>query len=223
MDVKGKTVVVTGVLAAMQRDVAEAGLTSLGARVTGSVSASTDILFVGAQPGSKLEKAKALGITILDEAQLLAVLGNKTVSRAKLEARAEAEEERRRLEAQALAGKAAAPSSLKDKTVVVTGTLSVERDEMEELLRRAGARVTSSISKHTDFLVVGASAGSKLAKANALGVTTLSEAQARDALGGAKPAAKKGTSPAKKATRSATKAPKKAAKTHKKKVARKSK
>jgi NAD-dependent DNA ligase len=181
-DVKGKTVVVTGVLAGMMRDAAEAGLTSLGARVTGSVSANTDILFVGAQPGSKLDKAKAHGVAIMDEAQLLAILGNKTVSSAKLVARKAAEEQRRALEAQALAGKAAAPSSLKDKTVVVTGTLSVERDVMEELLRRAGARVTGSISKNTDFLVVGASAGSKLAKAKSLGVVTLSEAQAREAL-----------------------------------------
>jgi DNA ligase (NAD+) len=91
---------------------------------------------------------------------------------------------------------------------VVTGTLSVERDVMEELLRRAGARVTGSISKNTDFLVVGASAGSKLAKAKSLGVAMLSEAQAREALA---PRA----APKKKAA--------KTAKTAKKKAARKTK
>ena len=182
MDVKGKTVVVTGVLVALKRDEAEAGLAALGAKVSGSVSKNTHVLFVGAQPGSKLEKAKALGVTVADEAQLLAVLGNKTISKAKLKARAEEESQRRALEAQALAGKGAPPSSLKDQVVVVTGTLSVERDVLEELLRRAGAKVSGSVSKNTNFLVVGAGAGSKLAKAKELGVKVLSEAQVRKAL-----------------------------------------
>lgn len=191
MDVKGKTVVVTGVLAALKRDEAEAGLAALGAKVSGSVSKNTHILFVGAQPGSKLAKAEALGVTVADEAALLSVLGNKTLSKAKLIARAEEEEQRRALEAQAMAGKGAPPSSLKDKVVVVTGTLSIERDEMEALLRRAGAKVSGSVSKNTHFLVVGAGAGSKLAKAEALGVEVLSEAQVREALAGGKAKGKK--------------------------------
>ena len=184
MDVKGKTVVVTGVLAGLKRDEAEAGLAALGAKVSGSVSKNTHILFVGAQPGSKLAKAEALGVTVADEAQLLAVLGDKTISKARLKARAEDEEKRRELEAEALAGKGAPPSSLKDKVVVVTGTLSIERVEMEAMLRRAGAKVSGSVSKNTNFLVVGAGAGSKLAKAQALGVEILSEAQARSVLAG---------------------------------------
>ncbi|MDP1828993.1 MAG: BRCT domain-containing protein [Archangium sp.] len=191
MDVKGKTVVVTGVLAALKRDEAEAGLAALGAKVSGSVSKNTHILFVGAQPGSKLAKAEALGVTVADEAALLSVLGNKTISKAKLVARAEEEQARRELEAQAMAGKGAPPSSLKDKVVVVTGTLSIERDEMEALLRRAGAKVSGSVSKNTNFLVVGAGAGSKLAKAEALGVEVLSEAQVREALAGGKAKGKK--------------------------------
>ncbi|MGC4117395.1 MAG: hypothetical protein QM765_23110 [Myxococcales bacterium] len=183
MDVKGKTVVVTGVLAGLKRPEAEAALTALGAKVAGSVSSKTDILFVGAQAGSKLAKAEELGITIADEAALMEVLGDKTISKAKLDERAKKEKERRALEAQALAGKGAAPSSLKDKTVVVTGTLSVERADFESLLRQAGARVTGSVSKNTDFLIVGAGAGSKLAKAQGLGVGVLTEEQARKQLG----------------------------------------
>jgi len=208
MDVKGKTVCVTGVLVGLKRNEAEAALEALGAKVTGSVSKNTDILFVGAQPGSKLAKAEALGVTVADEAQLLAVLKDKTVSKAKLATRAKEEEKRRDLEAQALAGENAPPSDLKGKTVVVTGTLSVERDEFEELLRRAGVRVTGSVSKKTDYLVVGASAGSKLAQAEKHGVPTLTEAQAREALG-----AKKKTAPAKKESTPAKKkaaSPKKA-------------
>ncbi len=64
------------------------------------------------------------------------------------------------------------------KTVVVTGTLEkFSRDEAKEALRRAGATVTDSVSKKTDFLVVGTDAGSKLDKAKALGVKTLTEAE----------------------------------------------
>ncbi|HUJ72165.1 MAG TPA: NAD-dependent DNA ligase LigA [Verrucomicrobiae bacterium] len=62
------------------------------------------------------------------------------------------------------------------KTVVVTGTLSkLSRDEAKDALRKAGATVTDSVSKKTDFLIVGVDAGSKLDKAQKLGVKTLTE------------------------------------------------
>jgi DNA ligase (NAD+) len=64
------------------------------------------------------------------------------------------------------------------KTVVVTGTLSkYSRTEAQDLLRRHGATVTDSVSKKTDFLIVGEDAGSKLAKAKKFGVATLTEAE----------------------------------------------
>ena len=64
------------------------------------------------------------------------------------------------------------------KTVVVTGTLDkFSRDEAKHALRNAGATVTDSVSKKTDYLVVGADAGSKLDKARALDVKTLTEAE----------------------------------------------
>ena len=76
------------------------------------------------------------------------------------------------------APKAAATGPFAGKTVVVTGTLSrFSRDEAREALRTAGANVTDSVSKKTDFLVVGEDAGSKLDKARALGVRTLTEAE----------------------------------------------
>jgi len=62
-----------------------------------------------------------------------------------------------------------------DRTVVLTGTLAMSRKEAQVLLETAGANVTSSISKKTDYLVAGASAGSKLTKAQALGITILDE------------------------------------------------
>lgn len=67
---------------------------------------------------------------------------------------------------------------LAGKTFVVTGTLpTLKRDEAKALIQKAGGKVTESVSKKTDFLVVGEDAGSKLEKAQALGITQLSEAQ----------------------------------------------
>ncbi|MBR6234192.1 MAG: NAD-dependent DNA ligase LigA, partial [Erysipelotrichaceae bacterium] len=64
------------------------------------------------------------------------------------------------------------------KTVVLTGTLEkYSRNEATALLENLGARVSGSVSKKTDFVIYGAEAGSKLDKARALGVTTLSEAE----------------------------------------------
>jgi len=184
-DVKGKTVCVTGVLAGLKRDEAEKALENLGARVTGSVSKNTDILFVGTQAGSKLEKAQSLGVTIVDEAGLQALLGG-TVSKGEIAARKAADEELRELEQEvhASGSEGDAPTSLVGLKVVVTGTLSVERAEMEALLAKAGAVVAGSVSKNTNLLIVGAGAGSKLAKAQSLGVKTMTEEQVRAVLAG---------------------------------------
>lgn len=63
----GKTVVLTGSLESMTRDEAKARLQALGAKVTGSVSKKTDYVVAGEAAGSKLDKAEALGVTVLDE------------------------------------------------------------------------------------------------------------------------------------------------------------
>lgn len=75
---------------------------------------------------------------------------------------------------------AAADSPFADKVVVFTGTLeTMSRDEAEAQAGRLGAKVTKSVSKKTDFVVVGADAGSKAKKAAELGVRTLTEAEWR--------------------------------------------
>ena len=77
-----------------------------------------------------------------------------------------------------------APQPLAGKTLVVTGTLtSYTRDEIEELISRHGGRAASSVSNKTDFVVAGEKAGSKLAKAQQLGVRVLTEAQFRALIG----------------------------------------
>ena len=72
--------------------------------------------------------------------------------------------------------KTAAAGPFSGKSVVITGTLGRRtREEAQEELRRRGAKVTDSVSKKTGYLVVGEEAGSKLAKAQSLGVTILDE------------------------------------------------
>lgn len=70
----GKTVVLTGTMPTLSRDVAKDKLEAAGAKVAGSVSKKTDFVIAGSDAGSKLEKAIELGVTVLDEAQLLAML-----------------------------------------------------------------------------------------------------------------------------------------------------
>ncbi len=69
---------------------------------------------------------------------------------------------------------------LAGKTLVLTGTLpSLTRDEASELIVAAGGKVSGSVSKKTDYVVAGEEAGSKLAKAEQLGITVLDEAGLR--------------------------------------------
>ena len=65
----------------------------------------------------------------------------------------------------------------KSKTVVITGTMSKSRDEIKLFLENLGAKVSSSVSKKTDFVIYGEDAGSKYDKAVELGVKTLDETQ----------------------------------------------
>ena len=68
------TVVLTGTLPTLTRDEAKAMLEAAGAKVAGSVSKKTDYVVAGEEAGSKLDKARELGVPVLDEAGLRALL-----------------------------------------------------------------------------------------------------------------------------------------------------
>ncbi|WP_092863079.1 NAD-dependent DNA ligase LigA [Hyphomicrobium facile] len=73
--VTGKTVVFTGTLTKLTRNEAKAQAERLGAKVSGSVSKKTDYVVAGAEAGSKLDNARALGVTVLDEDGWIALVG----------------------------------------------------------------------------------------------------------------------------------------------------
>ena len=80
--------------------------------------------------------------------------------------------------------KPAGEGGIMGKTIVVTGTLeSFGRKEIEDVIKKHGGKPSGSVSKKTDYLLAGAEAGSKLAKANELGVKVLTEAAFKALIG----------------------------------------
>ena len=69
----GKTFVLTGTLPTLTREEATAKIEAAGGKTSGSVSKKTDYVLAGEEAGSKLDKAKELGVKILDEAEFLAL------------------------------------------------------------------------------------------------------------------------------------------------------
>lgn len=194
MDISGKTVVVTGTFSKFSRAQVEAGLTALGARVTGSVSKKTELLFAGTDAGSKLEKAEELDIPIYGESEVEALLaGGGATSPAKVVAAAvkaaTSENTKAAKQAKAAAKPPAAGGktvpSLAGKVVVVTGKFEgLSRADIESILVASGATVTGSVSKKTNLLIVGTDAGSKLDKAEELGIDVMEEDEFAELLNG---------------------------------------
>src|SRR5688572_13656847 len=166
IDVSGKTVCITGTFTDLDRGTATAKLEALGAKVTSSVSKKTDMPFAGEKAGSKLEKAEELDIPVYGEAELLKLI---SAPAAKAATKPPAPEK----------PKPAADASdnpFKGKKAVVTGTMkTMDRKEISARLAALGAKVSDSVSSKTNILVAGEKAGSKLSKAEDLGITIMSE------------------------------------------------
>ena len=80
--------------------------------------------------------------------------------------------------------RASSVAGVAGKTFVLTGTLpTLGRDEARDLIEKAGGKVSGSVSKNTHYVVAGEEAGSKLTKAQELGVAILDEAALRALLG----------------------------------------
>jgi NAD-dependent DNA ligase len=179
IDVKGKTVVLTGTMAGIQRDDAEAKLADLGAVVHGSVSKKTDLVFAAADAGSKKAVAERLGIPVYAEKDLFALIGKpknvppKKPSKPKKPQTAEAVA---KAKSKVATRAPSAGSHFHGVTVVITGTLSKGRAEIQKMLKDAGAIVHGSVSANTQYLVTGAGVGAtKTSKAAALGVKVIDE------------------------------------------------
>jgi NAD-dependent DNA ligase len=174
IDVVGKTVCITGTFSEVDRADATAKLEALGATVTGSVSKKTHMLFAGAKAGSKLEKAEELGIPVYGEAELSALFGAPAAKAAKKDPPP----------AKPKPAANAAANPFKGKKVVVTGTMkTMDRKEISAKLAELGATVVDSVSAKTELLIVGEKAGSKLAKAEELGIQVMTEAEFIEAAG----------------------------------------
>jgi BRCT domain type II-containing protein len=178
----GKTVCVTGALSVGRKEI-ERMIEEAGGDATGSVSKKTSYVVTGTDPGSKLAKARQLGVEVLDEAGLRALIGGKAVAAAPKKAAKPAAKAAPPAAAKKVVATGAV-GSFEGKTVVVTGTMSVDRVTIESELRRAGANVTGSVSKKTHYLVVGASPGSKVGQAERLGIPMLTEHDVRETLAG---------------------------------------
>jgi DNA ligase (NAD+) len=167
----GKTVVVTGILKHYKRTDIEKRIVELGGKAGSSVTKATDLLIVGEEAGSKLDKAKALGIKIMTEDEFEELVQN-------LEAAAPP--------AAAPPAPAPAPKGgpLTGMTIVVSGTLdNYDRKSIESLIQQMGGKAGHSVTKYTNLVVAGSDAGCKIDTAKHLGIKVLSEREFEKMIG----------------------------------------
>lgn len=138
-DIEGKTVVLTGKFAQLKRAEAEAALTQMGVKVSGSISKNTDILFAGDKAGSKLAKAESLGIAIHDEAVLEALLAGAS-KKSKSGGKAAAPASKK-----AASKKAASPAS--KKTAVKASEMGKVAEELRAFLKTLKARKDITVTQ----------------------------------------------------------------------------
>ncbi len=143
------------------------------AKALGTLDAFRDVAVAAAKGGKgseayrELDDIEGIGETVVDA--LIAFFGEPHNIKA-------LDDLLEQVDVQPFVRAAAAASPVTDKTVVFTGSLEkMTRNEAKALAERLGAKVSGSVSKKTDYVVAGADAGSKLAKAREAGVTVLTE------------------------------------------------
>lgn len=177
-DLEGKNVVLTGKFATLKRAEAEVALTFLGARVSDSISRTTDILFAGDRAGSKLAKAAQFNVAVHDEATLAALLAGVSIEPTPRPAEPAPRRVEPAAEAQPAASTSTPVAGFAGKIVALTGTFTtMTRAAAQKLLTEAGATVGSGMTRTTDILIYGHNAGSKLDKASSQGVALMTEAE----------------------------------------------
>ena len=187
---QGMTVVVTGKLMMGTRNEIKALIEGAGGKASGSVSKKTDLLVFGEKAGSKLSKAQGLGVETISEDEFYTRFGfgGQPEEAAAPEVPVAVAEVMEVLEAvetiEAPKAEVAEPEptidspSLTGLTVVVTGKLSqFTRSEVNSFINTAGGKASGSVSKKTDLLVFGEKAGSKLRKAQNLGIEAITESE----------------------------------------------
>ncbi|MDP6527530.1 MAG: hypothetical protein QF858_01450, partial [Candidatus Pacebacteria bacterium] len=152
---------------------------ALGGKVTGSVSSNTDCVVVGADAGSKADKAKQLGIKTLNEAAFKRLLGGATKKASKKKS-TEKKVATKKVATKKVAKKAATPHKkpgpLSGLTVVLTGTFkSYSRAEAKSAIEILGGKVTDNVSANTYWVVVGADPGAQADKADKMGIHCIDE------------------------------------------------
>lgn len=170
MDVQGKTVAVTGKFKDIQRKDIELELARRGAKVAKSVTGKTEILIAGERAGSKLAKARSMGILIVSEAELLAVL--------KQEATVEVEAPAPKAVAVPAGYEGRTLPEFKGKSVCMTGKLrAFTRAQLKVLLENSGATVLKSPKSGMDVMISGYKWGNKLREAIHYGATVYTEGE----------------------------------------------
>ena len=173
----GQTFVVTGALAGYSRAEAKKEIEALGGKVTGSVSANTDCVVVGVDPGSKADKAKQLGIKTLNEAAFNRLLSGtkkkatKKVAKKKATKKKVAKKAAKKRVAKkktttkktirSKSDNKSGPETLAGRTFVITNSLkSFTQADAKSKVRALGATVAEPANLYdADFVVIGTGGG----------------------------------------------------------------